>query len=224
MKKTAKGFTLIELMIVVAIIGILAAIAIPNFLRYQLRSKFSELKTNVEAIYKSEEALHSSERILCLNAATGQYVQFAQIPNVATGPGPNRSIWQDADRTAATSLDWMVQGNTYGVYQAWTADPPVVANPQLATCAATAPFGPLGQALTIAAMSDIDGDKVGSLIASFTPSYTASTGALKIEAPAVAAFTSPGGTAPNLQNCPNNQRPGSTGPGETINCSADNIF
>jgi type IV pilus assembly protein PilA len=56
MLKGKKGFTLIELMIVVAIIGILAAIAIPNFLKFQAKSKQSEAKSNLGAIFTGELA------------------------------------------------------------------------------------------------------------------------------------------------------------------------
>ena len=50
MKKMDKGFTLIELMIVVAIIGILAAVAVPGFMQYIKDSKTSEAKDNLKAI------------------------------------------------------------------------------------------------------------------------------------------------------------------------------
>jgi type IV pilus assembly protein PilA len=49
------AFTLIELLIVVALIGVLSAVAIPNYLRYQLRSKSSEAVTNLAALALAEE-------------------------------------------------------------------------------------------------------------------------------------------------------------------------
>jgi type IV pilus assembly protein PilA len=51
-----RGWTLVELMIVVAVLGIVAAIAVPNFLRYQAQSRQSEAKSNLAGIFASEAA------------------------------------------------------------------------------------------------------------------------------------------------------------------------
>ena len=52
--RSNKGFSLVELMVVVAIIGILAAIAVPNFQRFSAKAKQSEAKANLAMVYSSE--------------------------------------------------------------------------------------------------------------------------------------------------------------------------
>ncbi|MBI5194037.1 MAG: prepilin-type N-terminal cleavage/methylation domain-containing protein [Nitrospirae bacterium] len=90
--RNEKGFTLIELMIVVAILGILAAIAIPNFMRFQAKSRQAESKTNLGAIGTSAESWRAEQ---------GTYV-VAAIGNLGWAPqGTVRySYWYDVAGTA----------------------------------------------------------------------------------------------------------------------------
>ena len=53
----SEGFTLVELMVVVGIIGILATIAIPNFRKYQAKSKTTEAKIQLSSVYTSLESM-----------------------------------------------------------------------------------------------------------------------------------------------------------------------
>jgi len=57
------GFTLVELMVVVAIIGLLSAVAIPNFKKYQAKSKVSEAKLQLSAAYTAEQSFFSDFNI-----------------------------------------------------------------------------------------------------------------------------------------------------------------
>jgi type IV pilus assembly protein PilA len=57
--KRQDGFTLVELMVVVAIIGLLSAVAIPNFKKYQAKSKTSEAKLQLSAIYTAMQSWYS---------------------------------------------------------------------------------------------------------------------------------------------------------------------
>ena len=75
MLKGKKGFTLIELMIVVAIIGILAAIAIPNFLKFQAKSKQSEAKANLGAIFTGQISYFGEQN------AYGDFVAVNWVPS-----------------------------------------------------------------------------------------------------------------------------------------------
>jgi type IV pilus assembly protein PilA len=108
-----EGFTLIELMIVVAIIGILAAIAIPNFLQYQMKSRQSEAKTNLGAI-KTSEVSWQGER--------GCFLTVALAPAVAPAAGTKMQPqnWNEAGSawltpTPAAATGWCVGAAGAGV-------------------------------------------------------------------------------------------------------------
>jgi prepilin-type N-terminal cleavage/methylation domain-containing protein len=87
-----EGFTLIELMIVVAIIGILASVAVPKFLDHMRKAKRSEADLNLNAIGKSADTEF---------VETTSYPQFVQAatPAVTCCAGPGR-------RCAAVVADW----------------------------------------------------------------------------------------------------------------------
>ena len=147
MKRLVAGFTLVELMIVVVILGILAAVAIPAFTRYVKRSKTSEAAGNISKIYQGELTYYQG-------ALERGYSSFVNAQNLTPGANPgsakfpaNIAVWNgDANWT---SIGFSLDAAHYYAY----------ASPGTATAVNGSP------AFTSYAVGDLDGDDINATYA-----------------------------------------------------------
>jgi type IV pilus assembly protein PilA len=137
-RRRALGFTLVELMIVVVILGILAAVAGPAFTRYVKRSKTSEALLNSSRIYQSQVAYYNmaSERgtaVFCYSPIT------PGTPPSASKYPANPAIW--TNDVIWSALGFSLDTPHYYAYWTFTTSP---------------------TAFVAAALGDIDGDGIQS--------------------------------------------------------------
>ncbi len=167
MRLKTKGFTLIELMIVVAILGILAAVAIPAFVNYINRSKTSEISTMFKSMVEGE-------------------VGYVQRPRISAAGAELERCWAAVD-TTAKQFPAGAPGSAkaaWGVNQPWafnaigfSAASPVLYRYSLETAALAAAFAGnalatgicqaetdapaaamTNQTINVRAQGDVDGD------------------------------------------------------------------
>ena len=142
LKKMQKGFTLIELMIVVAIIGILASFALPAYSTYTNKAKFAEtivalgaVKSAVDICYQTEGSLTDCDTAAKLNVvladmSAGIYVTSVALSGTtakvtgtstlddgASTPAAYTAIMTPTPTTAGGTLTWAMTGT--GCAKGW---------------------------------------------------------------------------------------------------------
>lgn len=168
-RRRQEGFTLIELMIVVAIIGILAAIAIPAFINYVKRSKTSEAPSNLKALFTGAADLYTrgtaAQTLIGRANVTANNTRCVIDVAASTGNTPSdqkRTVDWGAlpDAARFQALNWQVSDPIYYRYEAQPGTGTAVAG----TVLACANMNAVGTSVyTFRAIGDLDGDTTTSL-------------------------------------------------------------
>lgn len=168
--KQDDGFTLVELMVVVAIIGLLSAVAIPNFRKYQAKSKASEAKLQLATIYSSMVSWYSDydNYASCLNLMGFDpgYEVSQRYYAVGFGATYNSSSTNNGSPAgcdaANISISTGVGTGTDGVY-VWNAGKRVSGAAAMVAANLPATYTTSAVAFTAGAVGVIDSSKTASV-------------------------------------------------------------
>ena len=148
--RSQHGFTLMELMITVGLIGVLAAIAIPSFISYQARSRRSEAYTNLSALARAQKAYQAENDAFVDTLEVGAEPTVPVLfdyPQFGTGKMP----WDADAKALSDQLGWKPEGQVFYSYDVKTGQGPI-------GC-------PCDLCFTATAHGDVDGDGgVGALM------------------------------------------------------------